>query len=366
MGCGVGFVVNGNNVVEIAYDTDNPINFGSLCPRGHDLLGMLTNPGRLSIPSIKINNEAVNTTWEAALKELASQLGKVAGHEVGVLISGHASLEELEAAAKFCAETIQTPYFEIEGVQTALVNPDYALFAQIPALETMVILGDVLEKTPCFSRSINAVKYGKKGNQIIVIDESASHTSWFATQFFKAPLTTKDGAGQLPAELTEALAAAEKILSTAQSGMVVVSSPNDDPQLEAIGWQLAQKTGKKYLCFHTASNTYGARQTLQKLSVRAALAGNKLKVLLALGAGLEAEIFPKLNALTCLVAADLLETDLTQQAHIVFPVAMPQECGGSFIFCGEQLRTVVPVVQPFGGAGSYVKIFNGLTKPGTR
>ena len=113
------------------------------------------------------------------IKELSSQLEKVAGSEVGVLISGQASLEELENAEKFCAETIATPYFEIltsspaqptpiqplPGNQTTR-EPTPAAFEEIAALDTLVILGDVLEKTPCFSRYINDVKYGKRGNQI--------------------------------------------------------------------------------------------------------------------------------------------------------------------------------------------------------
>jgi predicted molibdopterin-dependent oxidoreductase YjgC len=387
MGCGVGFVVDGNNVLEIAYDAQNPINFGSLCPRGHDLLAMLTSPARLAHPRLKVNNESISTSWDAVIKELSSQLEKVAGSEVGVLISGQASLEELENAEKFCAETIATPYFEIltsspaqptpiqplPGTQTTR-EPTPAAFEEIAALDTLVILGDVLEKTPCFSRYINAVKYGKRGNQIIVIDETASHTSWFATRFFKVPLFNKEAETPAPTALAATLVEAEKILSASQSGIIVVAAPADDLRLEAAGLELAQKTGKKYLCFHAAANTYGARQTLQKFSargahsqsVRAALAENKLKILLVLGANLEPELFPNLKQLNCLAVADFFETDLARQAHILFPAAMPQECGGSFILCGEKPSAVSSVVKPFGGAGSFVEIFKRLTKPETR
>ena len=56
---------------------------------------------------------------------------------------------------------------------------------EIEQADTLLIVGDILTRSPVLSHRINKVKYGKRGNKVIVIDPNQSHTSWFATTHLK-------------------------------------------------------------------------------------------------------------------------------------------------------------------------------------
>lgn len=359
MGCGVSFGVNDNNVMGIAYDMEHPVNKGSLCPRGHYIFDLLNHPARLSSPMINMGKKFMPTSWEAALADVKTCLEKANGDEIGIIVNGNSSLEDLYAAAKF-AESLKTSNLEITDVypDENVEGASYASFDEIAKMDTLIILGDILTKAPCFSKYIDAVKYAKKGNQIVVIDTAESRTSWFATKFIKVHATSKD-------ELNAAVKEAEQILAKSGSGAVITSSSVDDPTIEAAGKALAARTNKKFLGFHYTGNAVGARKILNSFktsNVKQALLDGKLKVLLLLGASLSADEIEAAKKINCLVVADVLDTEAALAARIVLPAALHAEAMGTFVSCSETVNNLKPVVKAYGQSKTYAEILSGLTK----
>ena len=64
LGCGVAFRTSNDLVTAIDYDKENPVNLGSLCPRGYYNFELINHPQRLMYPQIGKNkvswNEAVS------------------------------------------------------------------------------------------------------------------------------------------------------------------------------------------------------------------------------------------------------------------------------------------------------------------
>ena len=359
MGCGVSFGVEDNNVNGIAYDMEHPVNKGSLCPRGHYIFDLLNHPARLSSPMINMGKKFMPTSWEAAAGEVKACMEKASGDEIGIIVNGNSSLEDLYAAAKF-AESLKTSNLEITDVypDENVEGAKNASFDEIAKMDTLVILGDVLTKAPCFSKYIDAVKYAKKGNQIVVIDTAKSRTSWFATKFIKVHASSKD-------ELNAALKQAEQILAKSGSGAVITSSSVDDPTIEAAGKALAARTNKKFLGLHYTGNAVGARKILNSFktaNVKQALLDGNLKVLILLGASLDADALEAAKKINCLVVADVLDTDAALAAHIVLPVATHAEALGTFVSCNETVNHLKPVAKAYGQSKTYAEILSGLTK----
>lgn len=75
---------------------------------------------------------------------------------------------------------------EREEIETAQILADLspsqkATLADLESADTLLLVGDVLARASVLSRYLNKVKYGGRGNKIILIDSKKSKTSWFAT-----------------------------------------------------------------------------------------------------------------------------------------------------------------------------------------
>lgn len=182
LGCEVSFRAEGERLTALAYDKDNPINKGSLCPRGHYNLELANHPGRLAEPQIGRRK----VSWEEASIFLQGELRIFASHEIGCLVSCLQSNEAALAAVKMAGQR------GISNVLSAGAAADLEAYggskwevsgAKLATLETieqsevLLIVGDLLSRAPVLARRVNQVKYGKRGNKIIVLDPNKTHTS---------------------------------------------------------------------------------------------------------------------------------------------------------------------------------------------
>ena len=63
-------------VVHVEGDTDNPVNKGTLCPKGEGLLDMIDSPDRLQFPEVREpgSKEFKRISWEEALTRIAKRM----------------------------------------------------------------------------------------------------------------------------------------------------------------------------------------------------------------------------------------------------------------------------------------------------
>jgi formate dehydrogenase major subunit len=63
-------------VVHVEGDTDNPVNKGTLCPKGAGLLDMIDSPDRLQFPEVREpgSKEFKRISWEEALTRIAKRM----------------------------------------------------------------------------------------------------------------------------------------------------------------------------------------------------------------------------------------------------------------------------------------------------
>ncbi|HVN67604.1 MAG TPA: hypothetical protein VMT55_04460, partial [Candidatus Sulfotelmatobacter sp.] len=96
LGCGVAMRAAGDKIVALDYDKENPVNLGSLCPRGHYNIEMVSHPGRLTEPQIGRRK----VSWEEAITFIKQELRIFNNKEIGCLVSCLMSNEGALAAAR--------------------------------------------------------------------------------------------------------------------------------------------------------------------------------------------------------------------------------------------------------------------------
>ena len=120
--CGILVDVEGERVVRVRGDRDHPVSAGYTCPKGRALPELHHHPDRLDHPQIRAGDVLRDTTWDAALDDLAARLQTVIdrhgpqsvgiffGSGIGMDAAGYRMAEALHAAigtpAKFSPLTI--------------------------------------------------------------------------------------------------------------------------------------------------------------------------------------------------------------------------------------------------------------------
>jgi len=66
------------DIIHIEGDPDNPVNRGTLCPKGSGLLDMVKSPNRLKYPEVREagSNEWKRISWDDAMNRIATHMKK--------------------------------------------------------------------------------------------------------------------------------------------------------------------------------------------------------------------------------------------------------------------------------------------------
>jgi len=109
VGCQMYLGIKDEQVISIRGDRDNDVNGGRLCVKGRfGLVEFIRHPERLTAPLRKRNGEFVETTWDAALGEVADRLGKYQPDEVAIISSAKCTNEDNYILQKFARAVIGT------------------------------------------------------------------------------------------------------------------------------------------------------------------------------------------------------------------------------------------------------------------
>jgi predicted molibdopterin-dependent oxidoreductase YjgC len=395
MGCGVAFRASGDNITAIDYDKENPVNHGALCPRGYYNFELLNHPKKLNAPYIGEHK----VTWNEANAFIKEGLKHFKGEEIGILLSMNAMNEDAYMAARMAealGTTNVTAYGDHADIDTftGLTQSgqlqNFAEVNKIGTFETLLIVGDILSRSPVLSKQINKVKYGKRGNQIIVIDANNSHTAWFATQHLRPKAGTEsllvaallkvvadaNSRGPIDLDLDKAaevtgvtVAAIKKAAKTFDDSMssCVIFAPNADvpgnDQIEHFVNQLSSySVGSKHITFFSYGNAYGVNKILEAQAkdhtshkeVMKRVMDGTIKALFIFG-----EDIPDLpKSLKMIVKGVFFKNGPAENNTVTLPLASSMERKGTIALAGDRNLTLIPIAHKVGGRAIWKIILN--------
>lgn len=383
LGCEVSFRAEGGRLTALAYDQNNPINKGSLCPRGHYNLELASHPGRLTEPQIGRRK----VSWEEAVTFLRGELGAFASREIGCLVSCLQSNEAALAAVKMAGRK------GIENILSAGAAADLEAYGgskwQVPGArlatleaieqsEALLIVGDLLSRSPVLARRVNQVKYGKRGNKIIVLDPNKTHTSWFATSHLLCrPGTEAIALAALAGAIPFSAAAEKSGLPAAQLQQAAADFKNAAsgtviyvPQTRRLRNDLAVYYAKQlaagsdhksFIVYYLYGNTLGVNTVIDRAApghptyhqLLDKIDRGEVKSLLMFGEDISAgheELQKRFRMLKFVVFAGHFESEspAIYDNSLILPLATQFEGAGSFVTADGQLAVCAPIAPAAG------------------
>lgn len=403
LGCGVAFRTAGEHVTAIDYDKENSINRGSLCPRGHYNFELLNHPHRLTEPQIGKRK----VSWSEALSFLGHRLKEFDPDSVGIVLSSISSNEDAYLAAKLakvlgikniCAAGDPADLEAYQGYKWEAAGAELAKVEEIGNSEALLIIGDILTRSPVLSKRVNQVKYGKRGNKILVVDPNKTHTSWFATTHLKNKPGTEalllaamikviaqenkkrridinlQKAAKTVGISQEAIIKAARDFNRAASGTIIFAPGPTKQRNDLINYFIkvlaGLSTNKKYITFYGFGNTLGVNTILDGMLGEHAsypellkkIEKGQLKALLMLGEDLSEshpDLEKKIRNLKFIAMSNYFTTGLVDEAVLVLPLASYLEGIASYTLADGSVVKLQPVA-PKVGSKSNLEIIASL------
>ncbi|MEE8638116.1 MAG: molybdopterin-dependent oxidoreductase [Candidatus Margulisiibacteriota bacterium] len=403
LGCGVAFRTSGEHVIAIDYDKENPINNGSLCPRGHYNFELLNHPYRLTEPQIGKRK----VSWSEALSFLGHRLKEFDPDSVGIVLSSISSNEDAYLAAKLakvlgikniCAAGDPADLEAYQGYKWEVAGAELSKVEEIGKGEALLVIGDILTRSPVLSKRVNQVKYGKRGNKIIVIDPNKTHTSWFATTHLAnrpgtealllaamiEVIAQENKKGKIDINLEkaaktvgisqEAIIKAAKDFNRAASGTIIFVPGPTKQRNDLINYFIkilaSLSANKKYITFYGFGNNLGVNTVLDQMleghasypEILKKIEKGQLKALLMLGEDISAshpDLGKKIRNLKFIAMSNYFTTDLVDEAVLLLPLASHLECSATYTLADGSMVKPGPVA-PKVGAKSNLEIIASL------
>lgn len=182
-GCELGITLDDFGINGVEY-LKGGVNDGRLCPRGSAAASYANHPKRLTSP-IKGNQY---TTWGKVQKEIKKILANP--KEIAITFDRNLTIEEYNVIINFChncgIENIASTYFEPETFFNRFVEWDKPFsIAEIVQAQMIIVLGDLFNQSPMFSKTLINWKLQERKNRLVVIDSMTTHTSVFASDFLR-------------------------------------------------------------------------------------------------------------------------------------------------------------------------------------
>jgi len=392
MGCGFIIESRFDEAVNLEYDLEDPVNGGTLCSKGNYALELLNHSFRLTEP--RADGKVFD--WKDTLNKISVAIEPhVKQSSVGLIIGGDASTEDAALAKIFTEQILKSGRFAVhfatgdDVVYRAMAsssNPNPP--AQPDDVEKSgctIAVGDPFEVGPCVAGRVLKAKYAKRGNILAVVSKKPNRTSRFAKVHLGGS-ERKTLAGLLRAVVDEsgdAVSGWKKVVkdnypasndpAVLKLGKNFVNCPSavliletQDPVTAQLASLIVEAAGadKRLYCIHTYGNVggicdvTGGNESVDDV-INAADRG-ELKALVILGADIvkgvpRDDVKSVLEKMDYLVAGAPFENETTKLANIVLPTALWLEMEGSF-----NGKSLVPVVEPPGGALSYGEILSRL------
>jgi len=403
LGCGTMFRTAGEHVLAIDYDRDNPVNQGSLCPRGNYNFELLNHPCRLAEPQIGKRK----ASWRETIDLLRRRFMEFDPDSVGIVVSSLSSNEDACLAAKLAGQlgtkniAAAADPADLEAYAGSKWEAEGAKLARIEKMgkeEALLIIGDVLTRSPVLAKRVNQVKYGKRGNRVTVIDPNQTHTSWFATTHLKNQpgtealvlaailkvVSEESGKARIDLNLEkvsktvgipqEVLVKAARDFNAAASGTIIFVPRETIARNDLCAYfarMLASLSpNKKYITCYGFGNTLGVNTILDGMvsghlssaDLLKKVEGGQLKALLILGEDLAAshpELEKRIRGLELVAMSNYFLTPLTDDALTLLPLASHLENSASYTLADGR-RERIDAAAPKVGTMSNAEIIAAL------
>ena len=291
--CGLAIEVEGDRVVGVRGDRDDPLSRGYMCPKGPALAQLHEDPDRLRRPLRRTASGWQEIDWDEALDAaaegihrlqrehgndaLAVYVGNPAVHNHAAVMFGPPFLRELRTRHRYSATSVdQLPQMLVAylmfGHQLLLPIPDLdrAEYLLIVGGNPLVSNGSIMS-APDIRRRLRAIQ--KRGGKLVVVDPRRSETAALADEHaFIRPGTdallllamlqvildegrARPGRLQAMIEGTERLRAAlERFTPDRAAGPTGISAE----RIRALAHELVERRGVVYGRVGAAAQRFGA------------------------------------------------------------------------------------------------------------
>jgi NADH-quinone oxidoreductase subunit G len=381
--------VKGDRVLRVLPRENEAINECWISDKDRFSYEALASADRLDAPIVREDGQWRAADWATALGRAADGLREIVakhgGAALGVLVSPHATLEEMALAARL-ARALGSDNVDFRLRQTDFRGDRQGNgipwlgfpIAELNGLDRVLAVGSHLRKDhPLVAQRLRQA--ARSGAQVSFVQSVADDALIGGAHSFVAPpsllplalseivVAAAHGAGRpVPPALAgvEATAAAEVIaasLLTGQNKAVLLGNGAEQhaeaSQLLALAQALAQIVGAKLGCLMEAANSVGghvagALPQAEGLNAQAMLAEPR-RAYLVVGAEPEFDCANPVLARAALDAAELVVVMSpfrhgTDYADVLLPVSPFTETAGTFVNCEGRAQSFGGVVRPFG------------------
>ncbi len=195
--CGLVLEVDGDRVLSVRGDDDDPLSRGYMCPKGPALVGLHDDPDRLRQPMLRTTEGWTTIGWDEAMDRaaagihavqrahgndaVAAYVGNPAVHNMGSVLYAPSLLRALRTRHRYSATSVdQLPQmlaaYLMYGHQLLLPVPD------VDRTEHMVIIGGnplvsngSIMSAPDMRRRLASIR--ERGGRVIVVDPRRTQTA---------------------------------------------------------------------------------------------------------------------------------------------------------------------------------------------
>jgi anaerobic selenocysteine-containing dehydrogenase len=200
--CGLRIEVDGDQILSIRGDPDDPLSRGHICPKATALQDLQHDPDRLVRPLKKRGSSFEEVSWETALDDVAARIAEVqmkhgrsavalyqgnpTVHSLGALLGGQVFARALKTRSHFSATSLD----QLPHMLASLLMFGHQLFLPVPDLDRarfVVVIGanplasnGSIMTAPGVGRRLKGVQ--ARGGRIVVVDPRRTETAAAADQ----------------------------------------------------------------------------------------------------------------------------------------------------------------------------------------
>lgn len=192
VGCGMLLGTRNGRVVTVRGNPDHPVNRGWLCPKGLSEHHTIDAEGRATHPLVRRNGRLEQTSWDAALSEMARRFRQVQAEHgngaVGVVSTGQLVTEEFYALGKlvqlglgtsnYCGNTTLCMATAVAGYKASFgADGPPGAYEDFETAELIVLIGaNIADNHPILCRRLTQRERGT----LVVIDPRVTKTAMLA------------------------------------------------------------------------------------------------------------------------------------------------------------------------------------------
>ena len=372
-----------------AWRCEYPKDAGSgLCPRGAALGELIGHRNRILTASRRVDGKPQKLAVDDALKAIVA----AAGGGLTILLDGNVPCEDIAAAIAWCGAwpgaklcVVVEPADEQLLLGVEACGAEYLSAGDMEGCDGFMIIGDVFAANPICARGVFDRRKVNPKTPLVVIDAAGGTAGKFATHRVatmagdelsalsavaaSAGLSVEGVKGKGPAS---AQAAGRAISACKKLGVMIAAGYGRTAawrQIGCLAGQLAKAKGGGVMCQTTGANALAAVRLAH--SAGTICLGEAMSEDSAIRLAVGCDVLGMLGRkdLKVFAAAGALANTTTEAAEIVLPLAMPGELAGTYLFEGDHVDQVWPlleapagVLSPAGVIGSLATVA-GVSRP---